>query len=110
MSRHAERASRPGRLKRRRRSVLVVRTPAPRPRRAVQRARLWASTWTASQAPFAPNFPDGRWLRPMRRLAGLGALVESIAFSPDGERLVAGDADGVVAVWAVEDGRALDRS
>ena len=25
---------------------------SPRPMRAVQRARLWASTWTASQAPF----------------------------------------------------------
>ena len=30
----------------------MVTTCSPRPMRAVQRARLWAITWTASQAPF----------------------------------------------------------
>ena len=48
----AERVSRPAREKKRRRRVLVVTSCSPRPMRAVQRARLWAITWTASQAPF----------------------------------------------------------
>ena len=34
------------------------------PIRLVQRARFWAITQIASQAPFAANRPDGRWLRP----------------------------------------------
>ena len=50
--RRAERVSRPAREKNRRRRVLVVTTGSPRPMRAVQRARLWAITCTASQAPF----------------------------------------------------------
>ena len=50
--RRAERVSRPAREQKRRRRVLVVTTCSPRPMRAVQRARLWAITWTASQAPF----------------------------------------------------------
>ena len=59
--RRALRVSRPAMANNRRRRVLVVMIPAPRPIRAVQRARLWAITWTASQAPLAANFPDGRW-------------------------------------------------
>ena len=47
----AERVSRPAREKKRRRRVLVVTSCSPRPIRAVQRARLWAITCTASQAP-----------------------------------------------------------
>ena len=39
-------------------------TPSSRPMRAVQRARLWARTWTASHAPLAGKRPEGRWLRP----------------------------------------------
>ena len=63
--RRAERVSRPARFeKKRRRRVLVVTTPSSRPMRAVQRARLWASTWTASHAPLAGKRPEGRWLRP----------------------------------------------
>ena len=50
--RRAERVSRPAIEKKRRRRVLVVTTCSPRPMRAVRRARLWAITWTASQAPF----------------------------------------------------------
>ena len=50
--RRAERVSRPAREKNRRRRVLVVTICSPRPMRAVQRARLWAITCTASQAPF----------------------------------------------------------
>ena len=49
--RRAERVSRPAIEKNRRRRVLVVTTCSPRPMRAVQRARLWAITCTASQAP-----------------------------------------------------------
>ena len=50
--RRAERVSLPAMEKKRRRRVLVVTICSPRPMRAVQRARLWAITWTASQAPF----------------------------------------------------------
>ena len=52
MRRRAELVSRPAIEKKRRRRVLVVTTGSPRPMRAVQRARLWAITCTASQAPF----------------------------------------------------------
>ena len=55
---------RPAIEKKRRRRVLVVTTCWPRPMRAVQRARLWAITWMASQAPLAGKRPDGRWLSP----------------------------------------------
>jgi hypothetical protein len=58
--RRAYRVSRPTRPNSRRRRVLVVTMPASRPILAVQRARLWAMTWTASQAPLAANRPDGR--------------------------------------------------
>ena len=51
--RRAERVIRPAREKNRRRRVLVVAICSPRPIRAVQRARLWAITCTASQAPLA---------------------------------------------------------
>ena len=44
--------SRPAIEKKRRLRVLVVASCSPRPTRVVQRARLWAMTWTASQAPF----------------------------------------------------------
>ena len=42
----------------------MVTTCSPRPMRAVQRARLWAITWTASQAPLAGKWPEGRWFNP----------------------------------------------
>ena len=64
VSLRAERVSRPAREKNRRRRVLVVTICSPRPMRAVQRARLWAITCTASQAPLAANRPDGRWFSP----------------------------------------------
>ena len=60
VTRRAERVSRPGRLNKRRRRVLVVTMPARRPILAVQRARLWAMTCTASHAALAANLPDGR--------------------------------------------------
>ena len=52
--------------------------------RAVQRARLWAITWTASQAPLAANFPEGRWFKPTpgSQLA-LFALYDYHAFITD---------------------------
>ena len=52
MRRRAVRVMRPAREKKRWRRVLVVATCCPRVIRVVQRARLWANTWTASQAPF----------------------------------------------------------
>ena len=44
--------------------VLVITVRSPRPIRAVQRARLCAITWTASQAPLAAKRPEGRWFSP----------------------------------------------
>ena len=49
MRRRAERVIRPTRAKTRRLRVLVITVRSPRPIRAVQRARLCAITWTASQ-------------------------------------------------------------
>ena len=61
----ARRAGEPSGIeKKRRRRVLVVTTCSPRPMRTVQRVRLCAITWTASQAPLAAKRPEGRWLRP----------------------------------------------
>ena len=62
--RRAEWVSRPAREKSHRRRVLVVTSCSPRLMCAVQRARLWASTWTASQAPLAGKRPEGRWFNP----------------------------------------------
>ena len=42
----------------------MVTTGSPRPMRAVQRARLWAITCTASQAPLASKRPEGRMVEP----------------------------------------------
>ena len=67
MRRRAELVSRPAREKKRRRRVLVVTTCSPRPMRAVQRARLCAITWTASQAPFGSvggEAPRGEMVEP----------------------------------------------
>ena len=62
--RRAERVIRPTRAKTRRLRVLVITVRSPRPIRAVQRARLCAITWTASQAPLAAKRPEGRWFSP----------------------------------------------
>ena len=58
--RRAERAMRPAREKKRLRRVLVVAACSARAIRAVHRPRLWAITWTASQAALAVNRPEGR--------------------------------------------------
>ena len=58
------RVIRPTRAKTRRLRVLVITVRSPRPIRAVQRARLCAITWTASQAPLAAKRPDGMWFSP----------------------------------------------
>ena len=55
---------RPGRENKRRRRVLVVTSCSPRPMRVVQRAKLWAMTWTAIQAALAGKRPEVRWLSP----------------------------------------------
>ena len=62
--RRAERVSRPAREKKRRRRVLVVTSCWPRPMRAVQRARLWAITWTASQAGVGGEAARGEMVQP----------------------------------------------
>ena len=60
--RRAERVSRPAREKNRRRRVLVVTSCSPRPMRAAQRARLWASTPYRVRAGSAPP-ARRRWRR-----------------------------------------------
>ena len=62
--RRAERVSRPAREQKRRRRVLVVTSCSSRPMRVVQRARLCAITWAASQTPLAAKRPEGRWFSP----------------------------------------------
>ena len=64
VNRRAERVSRPARAKKRRLRVLVVTICSPKPSRAVQRARLCAITWAASQAALAAKRPEGRWFSP----------------------------------------------
>ena len=54
---HGKRRSRTGLAR-------VCTTCSPRPMRAVQRARLWAITCTASQAALAAKRPEGRWFNP----------------------------------------------
>ena len=46
----------------------MVATVSPRAMRWIQRARLWAMTCTASQAPLAAKRPEGRWFRPTPHL------------------------------------------
>ena len=60
MSVAPERVSRPAIEKKRRRRVLVVTTCSPRPMRAVQRARLWAITYTASPGSVRGEAPRDR--------------------------------------------------
>ena len=62
--RRAERVIRPTRAKTRRLRVLVITVRSPRPIRAVQRARLCAITWTASQAPLAAKRPRRHVVQP----------------------------------------------
>ncbi len=67
--RRALRVCLPAREKNRRWRVLVVASCSPRPTRPVQRARLWAITWTASQAPFGKlriggEAPRGEMVQP----------------------------------------------
>ena len=64
MRRRAERVIRATRAQARRLRVLVITVRSPRPIRAVQRARLCAITWTASQAPLAAKRADGMWFSP----------------------------------------------
>ena len=60
VSLRAERVRRPAREKNLRRRVLVVTSCSPRAMWAAQRARLWAMTWTDSQAALAAKRPQGR--------------------------------------------------
>src|SRR5664279_4215377 len=46
--------------------------------RAVQRARLWAITAMASEAPLAANQPNGRWSRPTPSLGSRMAFLCSL--------------------------------
>lgn len=42
-----------------------------------------------------------------RAMAGHGNIVYSVAYSPDGSRLVSGDGDGLIKVWDMENGGTL---
>ena len=41
--------------------------------------------------------------RSAQPLTGGGAVVESVAFSPDGHTLASGNADGTIGLWDVAD-------
>ena len=87
VSRRAERVIRPARAKTLRRRVLVVTIRSPRPMRAVQRARLWAITCTASQAALAAKRPEGRWFSPTWKAGtkpGPGHLVSLFSLAAGG--------------------------
>ena len=97
---------RPTRAKTRRLRVLVVTVRSPRPIRAVQRARLCAITWTASQAPLAAKRPDGMWFSPTpylrSRMAFLDLGVAAMIGLPfQGLPIAVGD-EAVIAVSGEE--------
>ena len=83
----------------------MVASCSPRAMRAVQRARLWAITWTASQAPLAAKRPEGRWLSPTpylrsrmafsisawRRWSASSSRVYSVPVGDEGVIAVAGE-------------------
>ena len=106
VTRRAERVSRPARPNSRRRSVFVVTIPSPRPIRAVQRARLWAITWTASQAPLAANLPGRQVveadpvLEVADRVLDLG-VAAVVGLEDEGLAVAVGD-EGVVVVQGEE--------
>lgn len=107
VQRRAERVSRPTRLNSRRRSVLVVTMPALSPMRAVQRARLWASTCTASQAPLAAKRPEGRWFNPTPYFKipdGVLELGVAAVVGLEGERVARAVGDEGVIVVGGEEG------
>ena len=84
----------------------MVTTGWPRPMRAVQRARLWAITWTASQAALAGKRPEGRWFNPTpylrsRMAFSISAWRRWSASSSRASPLPVGDA-AVIAVGGEE--------
>ena len=91
----------------------MVATCSPRPIRAVQRARLWAMTCTASQAPLAGNRPEGEMVQPdavlqvAYRILDLGVAAMA-GLQLQGIPLPAGD-EAVIAV-AGEEGQAGNRA
>ena len=104
--RRAERVIRPTRAKTRRLRVLVVTVRSPRPIRAVQRARLCAITWTASQAPLAAKRPDGMWFSPTPYLRSAYGVLDlgvaaMIGLQLQGLPIAVGD-EAVIAVSGEE--------
>ena len=104
--RRAERVIRPTRAKTRRLRVLVITVRSPRPIRAVQRARLCAITWTASQAPLAAKRADGMWFSPtpyLRSTYGVLDLGVAAMIGLQFQRLpIAVGDEGVIAVSGEE--------
>ena len=100
------RVSRPAREKKRRLRVLVVTTGSPSPMRAVQRARSWAMTWTASQAALVGKRPVGRWLSPTPYFQVADGILDlsvaaMVRLEIQGVSVPVGDA-GVIAVVGEE--------
>ena len=77
---------------------------SPSPSRAVQRARLCASTCTASQAPLAAKRPEGRWFNPtpyFRSRMAFSILAAMVGLQFQGLPLPVGD-EAVIAVAGKE--------
>ena len=85
----------------------MVTSCSPRPMRVVQRARLWAITCTASQAPLAAKRPEGRWLSPTPYLRSRMAFSISAwrRWSASSSRVSPSRGDEAVIAVAGEEGQ-----
>ncbi|KAJ7698351.1 hypothetical protein B0H17DRAFT_332784 [Mycena rosella] len=53
------------------------------------------------------NAPDGDWLSLQKTLTGHSNWVRSVAFSPDGRRIVSGSDDNTIRIWDSDTGAAV---
>src|SRR5262249_2172409 len=74
--------------------------------RLIARGQLRPVVWAAATGVELPSFKaDAEWLR---RLLAMSAIT-SLAFTPDGQRVVSGTYDCAVHVWDIKTGKELRR-
>ena len=61
--------------------------------------------WDLSQVFLSTDKRETPGAKLLHVLSGRGGVVDSVAFSPEGKRLVSGHEDGTVTIWDVETGR-----